>query len=382
MKNRTTKKEAEYDYLIVGCGLYGATFAYYALRAGKKVLIVERRTRVGGNAYTERRCGITVHKYGAHIFHTSDKEIWEFVNGFAEFNHYVNSPVANYKGELYNLPFNMNTFNKLWGVTTPEEAERKIEEQSKAEGIEEPANLEEQALKTYGRDLYEKLIKGYTEKQWGRPCNELPAFIVGRVPFRMMFDNNYYTDKYQGVPIGGYTPMIKKMIKGATVLTGTDYFEYVKTHKNVAKKTVFTGAIDEFFGYCYGPLAYRTVRFETKVVRKPNFQGVAVMNFTDRETPYTRVIEHKHFEGGKQFRTVISYEYPEEWTEGKEPYYPVNNDKNTALYEKYKAKADGKKNVIFGGRLGTYRYYDMDKVIAAAFADLEKEGLKGGENGK
>ena len=362
-----------YDYLVVGSGLFGATFTYLAIKNGKSVLVIDKRDHVGGNVYTEAVEGVNVHRYGAHIFHTSDKEVWDFINRFAEFNNYVNSPVANYKGELYNLPFNMNTFNRLWGVVTPEQARQKIEEQVRSLDIKEPKNLEEQALSLVGPDVYEKLIKGYTEKQWGRDCKDLPASIIKRLPCRFTFDNNYFNDRYQGIPIGGYTPIIKKMLAGADVLTGTDYFRFIKDHQNIARKTVYTGMIDEFFGFCYGKLQYRTVCFETKTLDQPNYQGVAVMNYTERDVPYTRIIEHKHFEFGTQEKTVISYEYPTEWQEGKEPYYPVGDERNLALYDRYAALAETRPDVLFGGRLGQYKYYDMDKVIRAAFTAFNKE---------
>ena len=367
-----TKK---YDYLIVGSGLFGATFAYFALQAGKKVLIIDKRPHIGGNIYTEEVEGINVHRYGAHIFHTSDKEVWDFVNRFAEFNNYINSPIANYKGELYNLPFNMNTFAKLWGIVTPEQAKAKIAEQVASLNITEPKNLEEQALSLVGTDVYLKLIKGYTEKQWGRDCKDLPAFIIKRLPCRFTFDNNYFNDRYQGIPIGGYTKIIEQMLNGADVLTDTDYFDFIKTHADIAQKTVYTGMIDEFFGFCYGKLQYRTVRFETKTLDIPNYQGVAVMNYTEREIPYTRIIEHKHFEFGTQDKTVISYEYPTEWQEGMEPYYPVNDEQNAALYRRYADLAQTRPDVIFGGRLGQYKYYDMDKVIRATFEILRCENI-------
>ncbi len=362
-----------YDYLVVGSGLFGATFTYLAIKNGKSVLVIDKRDHVGGNVYTEAVEGVNVHRYGAHIFHTSDKEVWDFISRFAEFNNYVNSPVANYKGELYNLPFNMNTFNRLWGVVTPEQARQKIEEQVRSLDIKEPKNLEEQALSLVGPDVYEKLIKGYTEKQWGRDCKDLPASIIKRLPCRFTFDNNYFNDRYQGIPIGGYTPIIKKMLAGADVLTGTDYFRFIKDHQNIARKTVYTGMIDEFFGFCYGKLQYRTVCFETKTLDQPNYQGVAVMNYTERDVPYTRIIEHKHFEFGTQEKTVISYEYPTEWQEGKEPYYPVGDERNLALYDRYAALAETRPDVLFGGRLGQYKYYDMDKVIRAAFTAFNKE---------
>lgn len=363
-----------YDYLVVGSGLFGAVFTHFAIKAGKSVLVLEKRSHIGGNVFTESVEGINVHRYGAHIFHTSDKEVWDFVNEFAEFNNYVNSPVANYNGELYNLPFNMNTFSKLWGVVTPDEARAKIAEQVANLNIGEPKNLEEQALSLVGTDVYTKLVKGYTEKQWGRDCKDLPAFIIKRLPCRFTFDNNYFNDRYQGIPVGGYTPMIEKMLKGADVKTNTDYFDFVKQNPDVASKTVYTGMIDEFFGFKYGKLQYRTVRFDTHVLDTPNYQGVAVMNYTDRQTPYTRIIEHKHFEFGTQAKTVISYEYPAEWQEGMEPYYPVNDEQNSALYERYLQLSQTRSDVIFGGRLGQYKYYDMDKVIRSAL-DIAKEEL-------
>lgn len=365
-----------YDYLVVGSGLFGAVFSYYALKSGKSVLVLEKRPHIGGNVYTELIEDINVHRYGAHIFHTSDKYVWDFINSFAEFNNYINSPIANYKGELYNLPFNMNTFYRLWATTTPAEAQRKIADEVKKANVKEPKNLEEQAISLVGKEFYEKLVKGYTEKQWVRDCRSLPAFIIKRLPCRFIFDNNYFNDRYQGIPIGGYTKIIEKMLAGADVKTNIDYFDFIKNPFATSKKTVFTGAIDEFFGFKYGHLQYRTVRFDTKILDTPNFQGVAVMNFTDRETPYTRCIEHKHFEYGTQPKTVVSYEYSQEWQEGSEPYYPVNDEKNNALYEKYSSLAASEKNVIFGGRLGQYKYYDMDKVILSAFSYAEKEGLK------
>lgn len=363
-----------YDYLVVGSGLFGAVFTHFAIKAGKSVLVLEKRSHIGGNVFTESVEGINVHRYGAHIFHTSDKEVWDFVNEFAEFNNYVNSPVANYNGELYNLPFNMNTFSKLWGVVTPDEARAKIAEQVANLNIGEPKNLEEQALSLVGTDVYTKLVKGYTEKQWGRDCKDLPAFIIKRLPCRFTFDNNYFNDRYQGIPVGGYTPMIEKMLKGADVKTNTDYFDFVKQNPDVASKTVYTGMIDEFFGFKFGKLQYRTVRFDTHVLDTSNYQGVAVMNYTDRQTPYTRIIEHKHFEFGTQSKTVISYEYPTEWKEGMEPYYPVNDEQNSALYERYLQLSQTRSDVIFGGRLGQYKYYDMDKVIRSAL-DIAKEEL-------
>ena len=360
---------AKYDYLIVGAGLFGAVFAYEAGKRGKSCLVIDKRPHIAGNIYTEQVEGINVHKYGAHIFHTSDKKIWEYVNQFAEFNNYINSPVASYKDELYNLPFNMNTFSKMWGIKKPSEAKAIIEKQIADLNIGEPKNLEEQALKLAGTDVYEKLVKGYTEKQWGRPCTELPSFIIKRLPVRLTFDNNYFNALYQGIPVGGYT----KMLEGAEVKTDTDYFDFIKENPDIADKTVYTGMIDEFFGFQYGPLEYRSVRFETEVLDEENYQGNAVVNYTHRDVPYTRIIEHKHFEFGKQPKTVISREYSAEWKPGVEPYYPVNNDKNNALYEKYKELAETRKDVIFGGRLGQYKYYDMDKVIEAALKAVGKE---------
>ena len=362
-----------YDYLIVGAGLFGAVFAHEAYKKGRTCLVIDKRNNIGGNIYTEITEGINVHKYGAHIFHTSDKQIWDYVNRFAEFNNYINSPVAVYKDELYNLPFNMNTFSRMWNIRTPEQAREIIASQIADLGITEPHNLEEQALSLVGRDVYEKLIKGYTEKQWGRDCRELPAFIIKRLPLRFVYDNNYFNDRYQGIPIGGYTAIIEKMLEGIEVRTGTDYFDFIRDNKNIARKTIFTGMIDEYYGYCYGPLQYRSVRFETEVLDCENYQGNAVVNYTDREVPYTRIIEHKHFEFGKQPKTVISREYSSEWKQGMEPYYPVNNEENNALYEKYRELADKESNVIFGGRLGQYKYYDMDKVIAAALECAGKE---------
>lgn len=364
-----------YDYLIVGSGLFGATFAYKAKQAGKRCLVIDKRPHRGGNVYCENIEGINVHKYGAHIFHTSDKEIWNFVNSIVEFNRYTNSPVANYQGKLYNLPFNMNTFYQMWGVTTPEEAQAKIEEQKaeavaamKRAGITEPRNLEEQAISLIGKDIYEKLIKGYTEKQWGRKCTELPAFIIKRLPVRFIFDNNYFNDKYQGIPIGGYNKLIDGLLEGIEVRTGIDFFENREYWESIADKIVFTGKIDEFYNYRFGKLEYRTVRFEEETLDCPNYQGNAVINYTEKEVPYTRIIEHKHFEmfGTEVYqcpRTVISKEYSTEWKEGMEPYYPVNDNKNNALYDKYKELADQEKNVTFGGRLAEYKYYDMAPII-------------------
>ena len=363
----------QYDYLIVGAGLFGAVFANEAKKRGKTALVIDKRDHIGGNIYCESIEGINVHKYGAHIFHTSDKEVWDYVLEFAEFNNYVNSPVAIYKDELYNLPFNMNTFSKMWGVKTPAEAKAKINEEIASLGITEPKNLEEQALSLVGRDVYEKLIKGYTEKQWARDCKDLPSFIIRRLPLRFTYDNNYFNDRYQGIPIGGYTPIIEKMLDGCDVMTGVDYFDFIKENKDIAKKTVFTGQIDRYFDFKFGVLEYRSVRFETEVLDTDNYQGCAVVNYTEREIPYTRIIEHKHFEFGKQDKTVISREYSSEWNPGEEPYYPINNDKNNELYAKYKELADNTPDVIFGGRLGQYKYYDMDKVIRAALDAVKLE---------
>ena len=361
-----------YDYLIVGAGLYGAVFARELTQRGKSCLVIDRRNHIAGNIYTEKMAGINVHKYGAHIFHTSDREVWEYVNQFAEFNNYVNSPLAVYRDELYNLPFNMNTFSKMWGIRTPKEARQMIERQVAELGITEPQNLEEQALSLVGTDVYTKLIKGYTEKQWGRDCRELPAFIIRRLPCRFTYDNNYFNDRWQGIPIGGYTQMVEKMLEGADVLLQTDYFDLIREQPEIAHTVVYTGCIDEFFGYRLGALKYRSVRFETEELPEENYQGNAVVNYTDREVPYTRVIEHKHFEFGKQPTTVISREYSAEWNPGLEPYYPVNDAENNALYAQYQQLAAQQENVIFGGRLGQYRYYDMDKVIRAAMDELEK----------
>ena len=364
-----------FDYLIVGSGLYGATFAYFAKQAGKRCLVIDKRPHRGGNLYCENVEGINVHKYGAHIFHTSNKKVWDFVNGIVPFNRYTNSPVANFKGELYNLPFNMNTFNKMWGVVMPQEAEEKINQQKaealkklQEEGAKEPRNLEEQALLLVGKDIYEKLIKGYTEKQWGRKCADLPPFIIKRLPVRLVFDNNYFNDSYQGIPIGGYNKLIDGLLDGVEVKTGEDFFENRSYWELVAERIVFTGKIDEFFEYRFGKLEYRTVRFEQETLDIPNYQGNAVVNYTEREVPYTRVIEHKHFEmfGNEVYacpKTVVSKEYSTEWTEGMEPYYPVNDEKNNALYAKYKALADREENIIFGGRLAEYKYYDMAPIV-------------------
>lgn len=369
----------EYDYLIVGSGLFGATFAHFARKRGKKCLVIDKRQHLGGNVFCESVEGINVHKYGAHIFHTSNKQVWDFVNSIVEFNRYTNSPVANYKGKLYNLPFNMNTFYQMWGVVTPEEAQAKIDEQRaeavarmKADGAMEPRNLEEQAQVLIGRDIYERLIKGYTEKQWGRKCTDLPAFIIKRLPVRLVFDNNYFNDKYQGIPIGGYNKLIDGLLDGIETKTNVDFFENRSHWESIADKIVFTGKIDEFYGYRLGKLNYRTVRFEQETLDMSNYQGNAVVNYTEREVPYTRIIEHKHFEMFGQAvydcpNTVISREYSTEWQDGMEPYYPVNDETNTALYAKYKELADKEKNVIFGGRLAEYKYYDMAPVIEKVF---------------
>ena len=356
----------QYDYLIVGAGLYGAVAAHELTKKGKSCLVIDRRDHIAGNVYTEEIEGINVHKYGAHIFHTSNKEIWDYINQFAEFNNYINSPVAIYKDELYNLPFNMNTFSKMWNIKTPQEAKDMIAKQVAETGITEPKNLEEQALSLGGKDVYEKLIKGYTEKQWGRDCKDLPAFIIKRLPFRFTYNNNYFNDRYQGIPIGGYTAIVEKMLEGCEVRTGVDFFEFRKENPDIADQIIFTGMIDEYFQYKLGALEYRMVRFETEVLDCENYQGNAVVNYTAREVPYTRIIEHKHFEFGTQPKTVISREYSSEWTVGKEPYYPVNNEKNDALFAEYQKLAAEEKNVHFGGRLGNYKYYDMDKVIEAA----------------
>ncbi len=355
-----------YDYLIVGAGLFGAVFAHEMTAKGKKCLVIDKRAHIGGNIYTEEIEGINVHKYGAHIFHTSKKEIWDYVNRFATFNRYTNSPVARYKDEIYNLPFNMNTFNKLWGVITPQEAKEKIEEQVKEAGIVNPSNLEEQAISLVGKDIYEKLVKGYTEKQWGKRADELPAFIIKRLPVRMTYDNNYFNDLYQGIPVGGYTPMIEKLLEGSDVLLNTDYFGDREAFNNKAEKVLFTGMIDEYFDYCFGELEYRSLKFESQVLDTDNYQGNAVVNYTEYEVPYTRIIEHKHFEYGTQPKTVITKEYPARWKHGDEPYYPMNDEKNNALYEKYKELATKEDKVLFGGRLGMYKYYDMHNVIEEA----------------
>jgi UDP-galactopyranose mutase len=365
-----------YDYLIVGAGLYGAVFAHEMTKKGKKCIVIDKRDHIGGNIYTEEIEGINVHKYGAHIFHTNNKKVWEYVNQFAEFNRYTNSPIANYKGEIYNMPFNMNTFNKMWGVITPDEAKAKIEEQKAAAGITEPKNLEEQAISLVGTDIYEKLVKGYTGKQWGRPCTELPAFIIKRLPVRFTYDNNYFNALYQGIPIGGYTKLIENLLEGIEVRLNLDFLADKENLESIADRIVYTGPIDAYFDYQYGELQYRSVRFENEILDTPNYQGNAVVNYTDSETPYTRIIEHKHFEFGTQPKTVISREYSAEWKKGDEPYYPVNDEKNGALYEKYKLLADKEENVIFGGRLGEYKYYDMDKVIEVALDKVEQQPLE------
>ncbi|MFT4413288.1 UDP-galactopyranose mutase [Fredinandcohnia humi] len=364
-----------YDYLVVGSGLFGSTFAYEAAKRGKRVKVIDKRDHIGGNIYTENIEGINVHKYGAHIFHTNNKEIWDYVNQFAEFNRYTNSPVANYKGQIYNLPFNMNTFNKLWGVITPEEAKNKIEAQRKAINIEKPKNLEEQAISLVGTDIYEKLIKGYTEKQWGRKATELPSFIIKRLPVRFTYDNNYFNDRYQGIPIGGYTQIIEKMLSSELidVELNRDFFsnreEYIESYPRI----VYTGMIDQFFDYKYGELEYRSLQFESSLLDQENYQGNAVVNYTDAETPFTRIIEHKHFEFGNQPKTLITKEFPKTWKKGDEPYYPVNDDNNSEKFRKYRKLAEEQPNVIFGGRLGMYQYYDMHQVIAAALSLAKKE---------
>ena len=359
-----------YDYLIVGSGLFGAVFAHEAMRHGKTCLVVEKRDHVGGNIACEKIEDIVVHRYGAHIFHTNDRRVWEYVNALAEFNRYTNSPIANYKGEIYNMPFNMNTFQRMWGVSTPAEAEAEIGRQ-RTEITGTPQNLEEQAISLVGRDIYEKLIKGYTEKQWGRDCTELPAWIIRRLPVRLTYDNNYFNDRYQGIPIGGYNVLIDRLLEGADIRLQTDFLEHRAELTALAETIVYTGTVDAYFDYCYGKLEYRSLRFETEVLDEQNHQGVAVVNYTDRETPYTRIIEHKHFEFGQQPKTVITREYPHTWQAGDEPYYPVNNDRNQELYARYAALAE-KENVIFGGRLAEYRYYDMDKVIASALSKTDE----------
>jgi UDP-galactopyranose mutase len=356
----------KYDYLIVGSGLYGAVFAHEATRRGQRCLVIDKRGQAGGNVYCENVEGINVHKYGAHIFHTNDKRVWDYVNSFVEFNRYTNSPLACYKGKLYNLPFNMNTFYQLWKVKTPREAKEKINGQIAANKLGEPANLEEQALSLVGTDIYEKLIKGYTEKQWGRPATELPAFIIKRLPVRYTYDNNYFNDKYQGIPVGGYNKLIDGLLDGVEVALNTDYFDDKSYWDSLAGKMVFTGKIDQFYDYQFGKLEYRSLRFEHELHDTDNFQGNAVVNYTDREVPYTRIIEHKHFEFGTQARTVTTKEYPEEWTGNREPYYPINDERNNGLYRKYQELASGEPGVIFGGRLAEYKYYDMHQIVASA----------------
>lgn len=362
----------KYDYLIVGAGLFGSVFAHEMKKMGKKCLVIERRNHIAGNIYCEKTEGINVHKYGAHIFHTSKKEIWDYVNQFTEFNNYINEPVARYEDKILNLPFNMNTFSRLWNIATPEEAKAIIDEQRK-EAPENPQNLEEQAISLVGRDIYELLIKGYTEKQWGRKCTDLPAFIIKRLPLRFTYDNNYFNDRYQGIPMDGYNVIIEKMLDGVDVLLDTDYSEFIKENNDIAEKTLYTGMIDEFFDFKFGNLEYRTVKFENETLDCENYQGNAVVNFTEFDVPYTRIIEHKHFEFKKDGKTIISREYPSEWTKGSEPFYPVNNEENTELYRKYKDLAETRNDVIFGGRLGAYQYYDMDKVIEAALELVENQ---------
>lgn len=361
----------KYDYLIVGAGLYGSVFSYRAKQTGKKALVIDKRPHIGGNLYCENIEGINVHKYGAHIFHTSNKEVWNFVNSIVEFNRYTNSPVANYKGLLFNLPFNMNTFYTLWGTKTPEEAKAKIEEQRKDAGIVNPRNLEEQAISLVGKDIYEMLIKGYTEKQWGRKAIDIPAFIIKRIPVRFTFDNNYFNDTYQGIPIGGYNKLIEGLLDGVEVKCSTDFFTYRRELEPLADRIVYTGPIDEYYDYQFGKLEYRTLRFEEKVLDCPNYQGNAVINYTDANVPYTRILEHKHFEFGTQPKTVITHEYSSEWQDGSEPYYPVNDSKNDSLYQKYKTLADRETNIIFGGRLAEYKYYDMHHIVEKALNDYK-----------
>lgn len=364
---------AEYDYLIVGSGLFGAVFAHEAKKKGKKCLVIDKRNHAGGNVYCEKIEDINVHKYGAHIFHTNDKSIWDYVNQFVEFNRYTNSPVAFYKDEVYNLPFNMNTFHQLWGVKTPEEASAKIEEQVKSSGITNPQNLEEQAISLVGTDIYEKLIKGYTEKQWGRKATELPTFIIKRLPVRFTYDNNYFNDKYQGIPIGGYNKLIDGLLDGIEVRLNIDFFTQREELTQMADKIVFTGKIDEYYNNQFGTLEYRSLKFDTQVIEKENFQGNAVVNYTESQVPYTRIIEHKHFEFGSQKKTVVTYEYPDEWSLGKETYYPVNDDKNNAMYNKYKKLSEQDNSVIFGGRLAEYKYYDMHQIIASALHKFKNQ---------
>ena len=361
-----------YDYLIVGAGFFGAVFAHEAQKRGKRCLVVERRGHIGGNCYTADVESIHVHRYGAHIFHTSDQQIWTYINQFCTFNNYVNSPIANYRGEIYNMPFNMNTFSRLWNISTPAEAKAIIDAQ-RADAPAQPQNLEEQAISLVGRDIYEKLVKGYTEKQWGRPCTELPAFIIRRLPVRFRYDNNYFNDRYQGIPEGGYTPIFEKLLDGIDVRLNCDYFDHKDELRAQCRTVIFTGPIDRYFDYCYGPLQFRSLRFESEVLDMENYQGNAVVNYTDRETSYTRVIEHKHFEFGTQPKTVITREYPMDWHPGDEPYYTVNDEKNDQLYQRYAALAEREPDVLFGGRLGEYKYYDMDKVIASALGFAARE---------
>lgn len=367
----------KYDYLIVGAGLFGSVFAHEASKQGKKCLVIDKREHIGGNIYCESIEGINVHKYGAHIFHTSNKQVWDYVNSFVEFNRYTNCPVANYKGQLYNLPFNMNTFYQLWKVKTPKEAMDKIEEQVKEANIEDPKNLEEQAIKLVGKDIYEKLIKGYTEKQWGKKATELPSFIIKRLPVRLTFDNNYFNDKYQGIPVGGYNKIIERMLENVEVRLNTNFFENREELESIVDKIVFTGMIDEFYDYKFGTLEYRSLRFEHEVLEEENYQGNAVVNYTEYEVPYTRIIEHKHFEYGTQPKTVITKEYPVMWNKGDEPYYPINNNENNKLYAKYKTLADKEEKVIFGGRLAQYKYYDMHHVIEQALSCVKEEFKNG-----
>ena len=372
----------KYDYLIVGSGLFGSIFAYEANKKGKKCLVIDKRSHIGGNIYTEKIDEINVHKYGAHIFHTSNKEVWQYINQFAEFNRYTNSPVARYKDELYNMPFNMNTFNKLWGVVTPEEAKQKIEEEKRQAGITEPKNLEEQAISLVGKTIYEKLVKGYTEKQWGKRATELPSFIIKRLPVRFIYDNNYFNDTYQGIPIGGYTQIIEKMLEEIETRLNCDYFEHKSELENIAEKIIFTGPIDKYYDYKFGELEYRSLRFETEELEMENYQGNAVVNYTEYEVPYTRIIEHKHFEYGPSLgeiakgqttnKTIITREYPDKWIQGKEPYYTMNDERNTVLYSKYKELADNDSKVIFGGRLGQYKYFDMDKTVESALKCIKE----------
>lgn len=362
----------QYDYLIVGAGFFGAVFAREATNLGKTCLVIDKREHIGGNCYTELVEGIPVHRYGAHIFHTSNREVWEYVNRLAEFNNYVNSPIANFNGEIYNMPFNMNTFSRLWGISTPAEAKAIIDSQ-RGDVTGEPQNLEEQAISLVGRDIYEKLVKGYTEKQWGRDCTELPASIIRRLPVRFTYNNNYFNDRYQGIPVGGYTVMFEKLLEGIEVRLGCDYLEHKDELRPLANKVIYTGAIDRYFDFCYGELQYRSLRFETETLDMENYQGNAVVNYTDRATPYTRIIEHKHFEFGTQPKTVVTREYPADWHQGDEPYYAVNDARNTALYQRYADKAAQDPSVVFGGRLGEYKYYDMDKVILSALEFAKKE---------